>query len=122
MEERFALLAPDKAFNDDIARAQGTMDRGEACLRFDDQTAPALSIKMQRDVIGDRMATAHVDVEAGCLIGEDQIQMGVFEALGVGHWHGRLLDAGEPRAWAAVLAKKRPRKLSAKVSRKRGGL
>src|SRR4029079_6623324 len=64
--------------------------RVEVCqrlLRLDDQPAPSLEVEPERHVIGDRMATAHVDVGPRVLAGGHPLQVIVFEILRVGELH-----------------------------------
>jgi hypothetical protein len=56
-------------------------------LRLDDDAAPALQVKPERDVVGDRMAGTHVDVEPARLIGENPRQVVILEVLRIGQIH-----------------------------------
>jgi hypothetical protein len=56
-----------------IARAHVGVKGGERALRFHHQPAPAHEIKVKGNVVGDRMASADVDVSATPLAREKQL-------------------------------------------------
>ena len=65
MELGLALGAPGQAGHRAVARAHVGIDVGQRLLRLDDQAAPALEVEPERDVVGDGMAAADIDVGAG---------------------------------------------------------
>ena len=84
-----AIVAASQTGHDLIARTNAGVGRRKAELRFDDQSAPALEVEVKRDVVGDGVAAADVDVCAVPDVGEDQVEVIVFEVLGVGQVHRR---------------------------------
>ena len=87
VELGLALGPPCQAGNRAVARAHVGIDVGQRLLRLDHQAAPAREIEPERDVVGDGMPAAYVDVGAGLLAGKDQIEVVVLEVLRIGELH-----------------------------------
>ena len=87
MELGLALSAPREAGDRVVARAHVGIDVGERLLRLDHQAAPALEVEPERDVVGDGMAAADIDIGAGVLAGENAIEVVVLEVLRIGELH-----------------------------------
>ena len=82
-----AGFAPDETAEHDVARAQAWIKRCKRSLRLDDEAGPAALVEPHRDVVGDGVPAADVDVEACRLTGESQRQVIVLEVLRVREVH-----------------------------------
>src|SRR5207248_9920893 len=72
----------------DVARPDPRIKLDELPLRFDDDPPPPLQIEPTRDVVGDRVPGADIDIEPARLIRERTGEVVVFEIGGVGQIHG----------------------------------
>src|SRR5262249_42480966 len=94
VERGLAFVAPSKARNRVIARAHMGVKVGQSLLRLDHQAAPALEIEPEGYVVGDRVPATDIDIGAGLLVGEYQIEVVVLEVLCVGELHHFACCAG----------------------------
>ena len=94
VELGLAVGAAGEAAHGVVARADVRVDAGQRLLRLDDQAAPALEVEPERDVVGDGVAAADVDVGAGLLVAEQQIEVVVLEVLCVGDLHRFAVGSG----------------------------
>src|SRR5262249_44733645 len=70
------------------------VERGKLWLRLDTDAGPATLIEPERHVVGDRMAGADIDIEAGALRAERLPQMIILKVLRVGEVHVAHLGDG----------------------------
>ena len=87
VEIDLAGRASDDAANGHVARAQAGVKGGEFRLRLDDDAAPTPLIEPERDIVGDRVAAADVDIGPALLSGEGEGEVIVLEVLRVGKLH-----------------------------------
>src|SRR5262245_51767312 len=60
-------FAADQTLKDGVSRPKQRIEGREVSLWLDDNAAPAAFVKPHRNIVGDRMAGADVDVETGAL-------------------------------------------------------
>ncbi len=80
----FAIGAPDQRLDHTIARAQPRIKRRERRLRLDHKALPAALVEPERNIVGDRMPGADIDVAPARLAREGEREVIVLEILRVG--------------------------------------
>jgi hypothetical protein len=88
---------PDQSADAAVARSQSAEKIEEIALRLDDNALPAAFVEPERNVIGDRVSAADIDIRTGTLAREGEPQMIVFHVLRVGEVHRHFLNPDCPR-------------------------
>ena len=89
MEIDLARGAAQEFWHRDVARAHQGVKLDQPALGLDHEAAPALEVEPARDIVGDRVSGADIDIEPARLAFEGAGEVVILEIGGVGQVHGR---------------------------------